>query len=109
MNKQILGIGLFIIVCIIAEITLFAWYKLDQENMELKRKLSQFEMYYEKEFNRKFNDSDGINGITGIAHLDKGFFCVYVKDRTYSEVIETCNHEWLHFKFDGKHFNFVNE
>lgn len=109
MNKETVGIVLFIIVCIIAEITLFSWYQLNNENNELKSKLSQFEMYYQTEFNRKFNDSTTKNGITGVAHLDKGFFCVYVKDRTYSQVIETCNHEWLHFKYEGKHFNFVNE
>ena len=30
-------------------------------------------------------------------------FCVKIKGRSYSEVMETCNHEYLHYRYDN-HF-----
>lgn len=34
---------------------------------------------------------------TGSFHGD--YFSVWVKERTYAQVMETCNHEWMHYKY----------
>jgi len=31
--------------------------------------------------------------------------CFKVKDRTHAEVMETCSHEYLHYKYDKTHWN----
>ena len=77
---------------------------LNIENHKLKFNLESFEMYYRDEYG---DELDVDYGIYGVAYQSKGFFCVWAKDRVYSDVIETCNHEWLHLKYyyDWQHFD----
>ena len=41
---------------------------------------------------------------TGIFFPEHDYFCVSVAGRSYSDVMETCNHEWLHYTVGKKHF-----
>jgi len=60
-----------------------------------------FNMYYALNFMGKYNSN--FEAVTGL-HYD-GTMCILVRDRTWSTVMETCNHEYLHYLDSTKEFN----
>lgn len=76
---------------------------LTEDHTKMQTKLAQFDMYYHEKYNMTLKHD--IEGVTGL--YVGNYFMVWVKDREYSEVMETCNHEYLHHKYrtDWEHFN----
>lgn len=51
----------------------------------------QFKMYYEDKYNKPF---EAIDGVKGLAYGD--YIVVWTKDKTITEVLNTCTHEYAH-------------
>lgn len=54
-------------------------------------------MHYEEKFRKDVSET-----VVGVYYGD--LFCVWVEGRNYAEVMETCNHEWLHHVWSKEHF-----
>ena len=76
-------------------IVVFNLNKLQDKTSMLEVKLENAEMY---KASKLLNQS---NKITGIYY--DGILCAKLGGRTHAEVMETCSHEYLHYKDDG-HF-----
>lgn len=90
-------IGYIVLSALFLGISILNLIRLDDENTLLKEKIIQVKM--DANFEDRFINT---KGITGLNYGD--YFCVWAKDRTYSQVIETCNHEWLHHRWGEEHF-----
>ena len=77
--------------------------KLKQSYELLNETLMTWEMSKKNEYDDpNFVFAGAING------LYKGnYFCVWTKDRDYSDVMQTCNHEWMHYqyRYNWEHFD----
>lgn len=74
-----------------------------QANMSFcEKRIDRFDMYYNNTYGYTYSlkyNSTYPNGI----NFGK-WFAVWTDGRSYSDVIETCNHEWAHSKFGKEHF-----
>lgn len=59
----------------------------------------KFNTYYQLQYFSNYNSTGG--GMNGVYY--DGVMCVALKGRDWADVMETCNHEFLHYKFDD-HF-----
>lgn len=44
-----------------------------------------------------------LEGAVGL-YFHKGYAMIMFKNRSYTEALETFNHEWLHYKYDEEHW-----
>ena len=65
--------------------------------------LRTYELYCYDEYN--FSELNKKDGVTGL--YVGNFFMVWVKDRSHDSVMQTCEHEWLHYMYyyDWEHFS----
>ena len=74
--------------------------ELVRQNNMLEKKLESFQMYYYDQYGQKLENEYGLNGL---AFPEEHIFCVYTKDRTITEVLETSAHEYGHTNLDMGH------
>jgi len=92
------------LLCLIG-LAMFQFYenlKLKQEIKKCDLKVETFQMHYQEQYNMFYNESWKATGI-----FFGDYFAVWTKNRTWAEVMETCNHEYLHYKFayNWEHFD----
>ena len=68
-------------------------------NEKLEKRLQSFEMYYNEKYNTPFKYSN--TTIEGLAFGD--FIAVWTKNKTITEVLEICMHEYAHNNLDMGH------
>ena len=77
-------------------------FKLKQELHKCDLKIETFQMHYQEQYNIFYNKSWTATGI-----FFGDYFAVWAKNRTWAEVMETCNHEYLHYVYENnwEHFD----
>ena len=72
----------------------------------LNTKLESFEMYYYGKYGEKLELD---YGVSGLAFPDKHIFCVYTKNRTITEVLQTSVHEYSHNELGMGHQSEIDD
>ena len=62
-------------------------------------------LYLHEELN--FTEEHMKTGLNGLYVGD--YFLVWVKDREYSDIIRTCNHEYLHYQYRNEWEHFITD
>lgn len=88
MKKDFFNMFLFfaILTLIFAPLSIFQYFLLkDQDKI-----IEKFGMFYLERNNELFKEGE----ITGLYFGD--YIAVWTKDRSWEEIMRTCNHEWAH-------------
>lgn len=97
MSKALIVFNLvmFLILCLLS----YGYYDALKQIHDLQDFQQNAGLQFSLEHSRDFFDNGSITGI-----YRQGVFCVYTKDRSWSSVMETCSHEYAHYKHDISHF-----
>lgn len=92
-NDSYLFIGMLIIIVGLSVFSIFQHYSIQDQEITINNKnkiIEKFDMYYTEKYKGEFKEQI----VTGLYLGD--FISVWVKDRSYSAIMETCSHEWAH-------------
>lgn len=74
----------------------------DEQYTEILRQINNYNMVLDNNELELVNTS---GWITGIYFSKEGYTKIMLKNRSWSQVMETCSHEYLHHKW-GSHFRY---
>lgn len=82
-------------------VNIIVGYNFIQLQQKFDTNQQKFNTYYALEYATEYNESRSY-GLNGVYY--KGIMCVVLDGRDWADVMETCNHEFLHYKWDTGHF-----
>jgi len=93
-------LGLIALVAVVYTFTLFGYISSEIKNKDLSDK---YDFIIEENLRLRL-----LNSTETIGNYREGIICLEVVGKTWSRVMETCSHEYLHYKFSG-HFKKESE